>query len=211
VTLPNPHGTARAASGHARLGYAGGSRGSPEPIEVGNPERAGILNRQFTTSNLGNRRNAEARNDANHRCHVPAWLFDVLCERGIIVINSMLVNCSVRVPMSDDMTVTATVRMGEKKAEIVVACVSGRRFRCGDKYTLEGKGHRGRHHDHDSHPLEKCSRGEAQDAGLLDHMLHDTVGAYPVTSSRARVPADNKTGYKTLSFRPKLFSNFKEK
>ena len=77
--------------------------------------------------------------------HVPAWLFDVFGE--CIVIKIMLVNCAVRMPVSDDMTVTFTVRLGKNKADVIVACVSGCHFGGSHKHPLPGKVHRG--HDHD--------------------------------------------------------------
>jgi len=97
--------------------------------------------------NLGNCRQLQARKDANDKRHIPAWLFDVFGERVLIVVDGVLVSRSVVVPVSDDMTVTVIMMMGENKTEIVVAGVSGRRFRCSDKYTLHGKGYRGCHHD----------------------------------------------------------------
>jgi hypothetical protein len=52
----------------------------------------------------------------------------MLGESVVIVIDGMLVSRSVRVPMSNDVTVFSAVRMAESKAEVVVAGISGRRF-----------------------------------------------------------------------------------
>jgi hypothetical protein len=51
----NPHGTAGAASGHARLRYAGGSRRSGEAVEFGDPELARVVNRQPFARDLAER------------------------------------------------------------------------------------------------------------------------------------------------------------
>jgi len=91
----------------------------------------------------------------------------VFSERIVIVINNMLVNCSISVPMNDDVT---SIVCAENKVEIVVASISGRCFRYGDKCALQGKGYRGRHHDYDGHPLEEYSTGKAQDARPLDNL-----------------------------------------
>jgi hypothetical protein len=92
------------------------------------------------------------------------------CERVVIVIDRMLVICAVHVPVRNDVTVVSAMRVIENKAEIVVAAVSRSRLRCGNKHALEGKRHRGRHHDDDSHTLKKFASGEAQDAWLLDNV-----------------------------------------
>src|SRR5262249_10146444 len=115
-----------------------------------------LFNCQLASCNVGNRGCVYAGKDASHKRHIPAGFFDVFGERVIIVVNSMLVNCSIGMPMNDDKT-TPTVRVSENKAKIVVTSVPGRRLRCGDKYALQRKGHRGSHHDNDGHPLEECS------------------------------------------------------
>jgi hypothetical protein len=56
------------------------------------------------TCHLGNCRHAWARKDANRQRHVKARLFDVLGESVIIIIDSMLMNYSVGMPMTDQMT-----------------------------------------------------------------------------------------------------------
>src|SRR5438105_1479804 len=104
----NPHGTARAARGHARLRYAGGSWRSPEPADVGDQETLSLFNCQFITRNLGKCSHVRARKDTNHKRHVPARLFNVFGERIVIVIDRMLVNCSVFMFMSNDMNVPPT-------------------------------------------------------------------------------------------------------
>ncbi len=80
------------------------------------------------TRHLGNRRHVRARKDANRQGHVEARLLDVLGERVIIVIDGMLMNYSVRMPMTDHMTMRLIMQMTENEAEIVMAGVSGRRF-----------------------------------------------------------------------------------
>ena len=102
---------------HARLGYAGGSRRSSETSEFGDPKAVGLFKRQLAARNLGNRRNATARKDANHKSHVRARLIDVLVQRVVIVINRMLVNCSIGMPMSDDVTMAPILRMIENEAQ----------------------------------------------------------------------------------------------
>lgn len=157
----NPHGTARAARGHARLGYAGGSWRSPEPADVGDRETPSLLNCQLTTCNLGKCSHVRARKNANHKRHIPARLFDMFGKCVVVVIDGMLVNCSVRMPMGDSMTVVPAMR-AENKAKIIMASVAGRRFRCRNKYTLKRKSDRGRHHHRDSHMLQKWSPCGAQ-------------------------------------------------
>ena len=93
---------------------------------------------------FGNRRYRQERKDANHKRHVPAWLFDVF-GKGI-VIDSVLVDCSVRMLVSDDMTVTLIMRVSKNEPKVVMTCVSGRCFRRSDKHPLHDKGHRGCHH-----------------------------------------------------------------
>ncbi len=161
----NPHGIARAASGHARLGYAGGSRRSPEPTEVHDPKMVRLFNCQLLARNLGNCRNVPARKNANHERHIPAWLFNMFGERVVIIIDGMLVNCSVCMLMSNDVTVIPAMRMAENKAKVVVARVAGRRFRSGDEDTLDGKGSRGRHHDDGSHTPKEWTPSKAQRTG----------------------------------------------
>ena len=63
----------RAASGHARLGYAGGSRRSSEPFAIGDPELARVLDRKSFARNFGTGRNCYGRNYANHKRHIPTW------------------------------------------------------------------------------------------------------------------------------------------
>ena len=44
VTLKYPRSIVRAAKGHARLRYAGGSRRWPQPVQVGDPEAGRLGN-----------------------------------------------------------------------------------------------------------------------------------------------------------------------
>jgi len=82
----------------------------------------------------------------------------------IIIVDGMLVSCSVCMLVINDVTVIFATRMAENEAEVVVARVAGRRFRCANKYTLDGKGRCGRHHDDGRHTLQKWSPHEAQRA-----------------------------------------------
>ncbi len=164
VRPTNPHGTACAAESHARLDYAGGSWRPPEPADVGDWKKLSLFNRQFGTRNLGKCSQLRARKDANHQRHIPARLFDMFGQCVGVIINGMLVNFSVRMLMSDDMTVVPTMRVAENKAKIVMASVAGRRFRCRNEYTLKRKCDRGCHHHRDSHALQKWCPSGAQDA-----------------------------------------------
>jgi len=101
------------------------------------------------TCDLGDCRHTRAWKDANRQRHVEARLFDVLGKRLIIVIYRMLMNYSVRMLMIDDMTMRPVVRMAENEAEIVMAGISGRRFRCGNKHSLQRNGGSRHHHDND--------------------------------------------------------------
>ena len=88
--------------------------------------------------------------DANRQRHVEARLFDVLGERVIIVVDGMLMNYSVSVPMSDDVTMHPVMRVAENEAEIVVARISGRRFRRCNEHALQRNRHPRRHHEDES-------------------------------------------------------------
>ena len=147
----NPHGFARAARGHARLGYAGGSRRSPQPVDGGDPGPAGIFYRKSFARNFGQGRNRHRRNDANHKSHVPARLLDVIGERAVVVIDGMAVDGAVSVSVRNDVAV-GPARVMERKAEVVVAGVSSCGFGCGNADTLERKGERRRHHHDDGEP-----------------------------------------------------------
>jgi hypothetical protein len=96
-------------------------------------------------------------------------------ERIAIIVNSMLVYCSVGMPMNHDMTMITTIRVTENKAEVIVAGVACRRFRSSDKYALDGEGNRRRHHYDASHPLTKCLCGRAQRTGSSHHLGLDTA------------------------------------
>jgi len=77
----------------------------------------------------------------------------------------MLMNCSVGMPVSNDMTMVSTRRMAENKAEVVVAGVSGRCFRRGDEYALQGKRRCRGHHDDCGHVPKKWMASRAQRTG----------------------------------------------
>jgi hypothetical protein len=158
----NPHGTARAARGHARLSDAGGSWRSPEPVEVDNPEAARIFNRQLVTRRRGKRRNVRGRNDANHHRHVPTRLLDVLGKRAVIVIYGMRMYCSVSMSMRDDVAVMLAVCVLKSKGNIIMTRIASRRFRGGHKDSLEGKSQRGRHHHDGGHPSPQRLPSEVQ-------------------------------------------------
>jgi hypothetical protein len=126
----------RAASGHARLGYAGGSRRSSQPFEIGDPELARILDRQSFARNVGNTRNCYGRNNANHKRHIPTWLLDVLRKRARVVIYRVGMDSAIRMSVANKMAVSPA-RMIKSKTEVIVAGVSGRSFRCGNANALE--------------------------------------------------------------------------
>ena len=100
-----------------------------------------------------------------------------------VVIDSMPMNCSVGMPVRNDMTMVSTRRMAENKAEVVVARVAGRRFGSGDEDTLDGKGHRGRHHDDGSHTPKKWTPSKAQRTGSEVSLNKNTMGDYGMTST----------------------------
>ena len=91
----NPHDTTGAASGHAWLGYAGGSWRSSEPFEIGNPEPGRILDRQSFAREFGKRGSCYGRNDANHKRHIPTRLLDMFGKRTRVVIYGMGVDRAV--------------------------------------------------------------------------------------------------------------------
>lgn len=157
-----PHGVARAASSHARLGYAGGSGRSSQSAEVGDPQVVGIFHGQFPARRHANRRNIAGGENADDDRHVPARLFDMLGERVIVVIDRMLMNYAAGMAMGDDVTVTLPMRLAENKAEIIVAGIAGRGFRCGDKHALDRKSDPRRHHDDSSGASKNWSPGKAQ-------------------------------------------------
>jgi hypothetical protein len=101
------------------------------------------------TCKLGDSRQIRARKDANRERHVEARLFDVLGERIIIIVDGMLVNFSIDMPMRDDVTMSSIVSVVENEAEVVVTGISGRRLRCGNEHALQRNSYRGRHHHYD--------------------------------------------------------------
>jgi hypothetical protein len=165
----------RAASGHARLGYAGGSWRSSEPFEIGNPELARILDRQSFARYFGKCRNRYGRNNANHKRHVPTPLFDVLCKRARVVIYGVSVDSAIGMSVSSKVAVSPAGVM-ESKAEVIVAGVSGRGFRCGNADALERKGHRCRHHYDDGKPSKKWLPGEAQRSDSREDRVKNSLG-----------------------------------
>jgi hypothetical protein len=118
------------------------------------------------TCDLGDCRHTRAWKDANRQRHVEARLFDVLGERVIIVVDGMLMNYSVGMPMSDDMTMHPVMRVAENEAEIIVAGVSSRRFRCGNKHPLQRNGDSRHHHEDDGDASGQWLSSEAQTASL---------------------------------------------
>ena len=132
------------------------------------------------TRHLGDRRHVRARKDANRQRHVEARLFDVLGERVIIVIDGMLMHYSVSMPMSDDMTMHPVMRMAENEAEIVVAGVSGRRFRRGNKHALQCNGHCCHHHDNDGDASGQRLSSQSQTA-TFRYARANTLGDYTIS------------------------------
>jgi hypothetical protein len=174
----NPHGTACAASGHARLGYAGGSWRSSEPFEIGDPKAGRILDRQFFTREFGKRGNRYGGNDANNKRHIRPWLLDMLGKRARVVIYGMGVDRAVGMSVSNEMAVNSA-RMVKCKAEVIMAGISGRRFRCGNTDALERKGHRRRHHYDDGKASQKWLVDEAQRSGSReDRCINHSPGGY---------------------------------
>jgi hypothetical protein len=86
----------------------------------------------------------------------------VLRERIIIIIDGMLMNYSVSMPMTDDMTMRRVMRMTENEAEVIMAGVPGRRFRCGNKHPLQRNGRSRHHHDDDRDASGQGLSSEAQ-------------------------------------------------
>src|SRR6516165_11069889 len=167
------------------LGYAGGSRRSPQPIDGGDPGPAGIFHRKPFACNFGQGRNRHRRNDADHKRHVPAWLLDVVGQSALGVVYGMSMDRAVGVPVSNEMAVSAASVM-KSKAEIIVAGVSGRGFRCGNADALERKGQRRRHHDDDGSPSKERSPREAQRSGpSMVTRLSYTVAGIGRTSAPA--------------------------
>src|SRR5258705_9076714 len=121
----NSRSIARAAWGHARLRNAGGSRRWSQPTKVDERESGRRCHRELVTRHLGDHRHVRARKDANRQRHIEARLFDVLGECVIIVINGMLMNYSVSMPMTEHMTMRPVMRIAENEAEIVMTGISG--------------------------------------------------------------------------------------
>jgi hypothetical protein len=114
------------------------------------------------TRHLGNRRHVRARKDANRQRHVEARLLDVLGEGVVIVIDGMLMNYPISMPMADNMTVRQAMRMAENESEIVMAGISGRRFRGGNKHALQRNSRCCHHHSNDSNASGWRLRSQAQ-------------------------------------------------
>jgi hypothetical protein len=94
-------------------------------------------------------------------------VLDVFRERARVVIYRVSVDSAIGVSVSNEMAVSPA-RMMESKAEIIVAGVSSRGFRCSDADALERKGEGRRHHHHDGKPTDKRLPREAQRLGFLD-------------------------------------------
>ena len=161
----NPHDTARAARGHARLRYAGGSWRSSQTIEFGDPEPARILDREPFACHFAKGGKGDRRNDANHSRHVPARLLDMVGECALGIVDGVSMDSAVGMPVRNEMAVSAAGVM-KSKAEIIVARVSGCGFGRRDADSLERKGQRGRHHHDDSNLSQKWLPGKVQAAAL---------------------------------------------
>ncbi len=160
-----PHGVARAALSHARLGYAGGSRRSSQSAEVGDPQGGGTFYCEFPARRHENGRNFARGKNADDDRHIPARRFDMFGERIVVVIDRMLMNDAAGMSMGDDVTVTLVMRVAEYKAEIIVAGIARCGFRRGNEHALDRKGNPRCHHDDSSQTLRKWSPGKAQQRG----------------------------------------------
>ena len=176
----------RAASGHARLGYAGGSRRSSESFEIGDPELARVLDRQSFARNFEKARNCYGRNNANHKRHIPTWLLDVLRKRARVVIYRVSMDSAIGMSVTNEVAVSPA-RMIKSKAEVIVTGVSGRGFRCSNADALERKGQRRRHHDDDSDPSKERSPCEVQRSGssMVTRLSYTRAG---IGGTRAPAP-----------------------
>jgi hypothetical protein len=99
----------------------------------------------------------------------------MLGERVVIIVNSMLMNYSVCMPMADNMAMRQTVRMTKDEAEIVMAGISCRRFRGGDKHALQSNSRCCHHHDDDGDASGQRLSSQAQIAASGDQ-FRATIG-----------------------------------
>jgi hypothetical protein len=91
-------------------------------------------------------------------------------KRAVVIIYGVPVDSAIGVPMSDGMTVT-TVGVVNRKTDVIMAGVSGRRLRCGNADPLERKSQSSRHHHDDGYPSEKRLPGELQRSGTSIRLL----------------------------------------
>ena len=153
---PYPHGYRRAAGGHARLGYAGGSWWLSQPILFGDPKRIWCFNGELAARDRRNCANAKVGKDANHNRHIPTtrapMFLEVLIQGAIIVIHGMPMNRSIGMNMRNVMTVRLAVIVGVavRKPVVIVTGVTRRSRGSRNKRPLERKRRRCRHHDDDS-------------------------------------------------------------
>jgi hypothetical protein len=121
------------------------------------------------TRHFGKRRYIQARKDANGQRHVEARLLDVLGECVVIIIDRMPVHYSVSMLMTNDMAMRPVVRMAENEAEIVMAGISGRSFRRGNKHALQRNSRGCHHHDNDGDASGHGLSREAQFVAFSNH------------------------------------------
>ena len=88
----------------------------------------GIFNCQLATRDVRDCRDIPARKDTDYKRHVQAWFFNVFGYRVVVIINGVLMNCSISVSMTHHMSVSPPVRVAENKAEVIVAGVASRCF-----------------------------------------------------------------------------------
>jgi len=62
-----------------------------------------------------NRCYVRERKDGSHQGHIPPWFLAVFGERTVIVANVVMVNYSVRMLVSNDVTMASIVMMAEDK------------------------------------------------------------------------------------------------
>ena len=110
----------------------------------------------------------------------------MLGERVVIIVDGMLVNLSVDMPMRDNVTMSSIVRVIENEVEVVVTAVSGRRLRCGNEHALQRHSHRRRHHQHEGDASRQWLRSEVQACrlsqfgpGLYPRVLYYDIGCRP--------------------------------
>jgi hypothetical protein len=163
---PYPHGIARAARGHARLGYAGGSWWVCQFARVGGLERDRRFNRELVSHSRDKPANIQTGQhaDCHRRTTRAAKSFDMLGE-PFVVVDGMPMNCAIGMRMRKHLTMPsdrlARVEMAVGMLEMT-SCFAGRCFRGCDQSPLQRERHHGRHHDDDSEPSQKWQDAEAQ-------------------------------------------------